>query len=106
MEDFQILKTIGPQEAPDILLPRIRRRVVARRIYRVSASLLLVLMVFFSLFLVQRMKQGPSLAVKTEKAALDTDIVDLGSPFLQIGAEDSLSVYEIDVAVAGPMLEI
>ena len=106
MEDFQILKTQGPREAPDILLPRIRRRVVVRRIYRVSASLILVLMVFFSLFLVQRTKQGPPLAVQTEKAVQDSDIIDIGSPFLQIGVEDSGVVNEIEVADAEPILEI
>lgn len=106
MEDFSILKTQGPREAPDILLPRIRRRVVIRRVYRVSTSLLLVLMVFFSLFLSQRTKQRPSFAVQTEKAAHDSDIVDIGSPFLQIGLEDSGEVDKIDVAEAEPILEI
>ena len=106
MEDFQILRTKGPRQAPDILLPRIRRRVVVRRVYRVSASLLLVLMVFFSLFLIQRTKQGPSFAVQTEKAVQDTDIVDIRSPYLQIGVEDSGAVNEIEVADAEPILEI
>ena len=41
-----------------------------------------------------------------EKAVLDSDIVDIGSPFLQIGSEDSGEAYEIEVADAEPILEI
>ena len=106
MEDFQILKTQGPRQAPDILLPKIRRRVFIRRVYRVSASLLLVLAVFSFFFLFQRAEQRPPFAVQTEKAAHDSDIIDIGSPFLQIGVEDSGVVNEIEVADAEPILEI